>query len=299
MQNLKEIGDCILLKKIKSDQITDLFVGKNKNNNEIEFIKRIRKSELDDETKIKLSEKIKILQSLRNCSGIIHYKRLLKDEKYYGLVFEYCNGGNLLEYTKDYIKENKKPINEFFIQKIIKQLVSGIESLHSKKIIHRNIKLENILLNFDDYKNEYGKLPKELTFKNKTLNNKFTVKIADFKEYKEIEEDNGISSEKGNNNNAPENFNSGKGNTENSYEADLWSLGAITYELLTGLPPFEAKTSEEILKSIQEGKYTLPNNLKCSLEIITFINGLLEYNPKKRLNLEQIKSHSFLNKNPE
>ena len=180
MQNLKEIGDCILLKKIKSGQITDLFVGKNKNNNEIEFIKRIRKSELDDETKIKLSEKIRILQSLRNCSDIIHYKRLLKEENYYSLVFEYCNGGNLLEYTKDYIKENKKLINEFFIQKIIKQLVSGIESLHSKKIIHRNIKLENILLNFDDYKNEYGKLPKELTFKNKSLNNKFTVKIADF-----------------------------------------------------------------------------------------------------------------------
>ena len=103
----------------------------------------------------------------------------------------------------------------------------------------------------------------------------------------------------GNINNAPEIFNSGKGNAEYSYEADLWSLGAITYELLTGLPPFEGKTNEEIFKSIEEGKYTLPNNLKCSIEIITFINGLLQYYREKRLNLEKIKSHPFLNKNPE
>ena len=301
MECPREISDYILLKKIKSSPVTDMFVGKYKNNNEIVFIKVFRKSGLNSETRKKLNGKIEILKKLRGSRCIIYEKALLKDENYYYLIFEYCNGGNLSEYAKDYIKENKKPINEFFIQKIIKQLVSGIESLHSKNIIHRNIKLENILLNFDNYLNiaKNGKLPEELTFENKSLNREFTVKIADFKESKELKEDNGTSTVIRNVNNAPEIFNSGKGNAEYSYKADLWSLGAITYELLTGLPPFEGKTSEEIFKSIEEGKYTLPNNLKCSIEIITFINGLLQYYPEKRLNLEQIKSHHFLNKNPE
>ena len=297
MECHKEIENYILLKQIKSGPITDMFVGIFKEDNKIVFIKRIRRSGLDEETKIKLSRKITLLHNLRNSSYIIHYKALDKNEKnYYYLIFEYCNGGNLLEYAKDYIKENKEPINEFFVRKIIKKLVSGIEFLRSEKIIHSNIKLENILLNFDDFKNvaENGKLPKELTFENKSLKKSFTVKIADFKEHEKLTEENGTYSLKFKKvNNAPENLNS------KSYEADLWSLGAITYELLTGLPPFEAKTSDGIFKSIQEGKYALPINLKCSLEIITFINELLEYNPKKRLNLEQIKSQPFLNKNPE
>ena len=103
----------------------------------------------------------------------------------------------------------------------------------------------------------------------------------------------------GNINNAPEIFDVEKENKEYSFTADFWSLGAITYELLTGLPPFMGKTSEEIFKSIQEGIYTLPNNLNCSIEIISFINGLLQYYPGKRLNIQQIKSHPFLQKNPE
>jgi serine/threonine protein kinase len=80
-------------------------------------------------------------------------------------------------------------------------------------------------------------------------------------------------------------------------EVDLWSLGVITYELLTGSPPFLGKNIDEVFNSIKKGVYSLPKNLKVSVEIISFINGLLQYYPEKRLNWEQINSHHFLTKN--
>ena len=79
--------------------------------------------------------------------------------------------------------------------------------------------------------------------------------------------------------------------------ADLWSLGVITYELLTGTTPFTGTEFKEVFKKIENGLYKLPNKLKPSIEIISLINGLLQYYPEKRLNWEQIKEHPFLTKN--
>ena len=63
---------------------------------------------------------------------------------------EYCNGGDLKNYIKD-----KYPLNEFHIQKIINQLINPIEFMYSKNIVQRILKLNNILINFDDYPIKY------------------------------------------------------------------------------------------------------------------------------------------------
>ena len=296
-----QIGNYILKKLIGQNETTSLFLGINKKNNEILFIKRIIKSKLDSEAKTKLQRELNILNTLGKLKSqnIISLKEVTKSKNHYYIIFEYCNGGNLSDYVKEYIKENKKPLNEYYIQKIIKQLVTTIEYMHANRIIHRNIKLENILLNFDNHFNiaKNGQLPEKLSFQDKSLNKTFTIKLADLKDSKVLE---GLTTTVlGSNIIAPEAANAGEGNKGYGKSADLWSLGAITYELLTGLPPFEGKTFEELLKSIQEGIYTLPNNLKCSVEIITFINGLLQYYPEKRLNIHQITSHPFLVKKPE
>ena len=301
MKGYIEIGNYILKKQIGGREATSLFLGISKEDNEILFIKRINKSKVDSEGMEKLKREINILKTLGKLKSqnIISLKEFTESKNHYYIIFEYCNGGNLSDYAKEYIKENKTPLNEYDIQKIIMQLVTTIEYMHANKIIHRNIKLENILLNFDSHFNiaKNGELPEELSFQDKSLNKTFTVKLADLKDSKILE---GLTTTVlGSNISAPEVANAREGNKGYGKSADLWSLGAITYELLTGIPPFEGKTSEEILKSIQEGICTLPNNLKCSPEIITFINGLLQYYPEKRLNIHQITSHPFLVKNPE
>ena len=289
-----EVGKYILKKKLSKGDTVDTFLGFHKKNSELVFVKRFIKGNMNNEDKKKLNNEIRILKNL-NSPNIISLKDFAKSQNHYYIILEYCNGGNLSKYIKDYIQENKKPLNEFLIQKIIKQITSAIEYIFSKKLVNRNIKLENMLLNFDSHINiaQNRNLPSELTFEEKSLNKIFTIKLTGLdrsEEFKKVR-DNRVMI--GNPDKMADNLDAGDPSD------DLWSLGLITYELLTGSPPIIGHTSEELYKSIQEGKYNLPDNLKCSIEIISFINGLLEINTEKRLNLEQIKSHPFLNISPE
>ena len=62
---------------------------------------------------------------------------------------EYCNGGGLSDCLEEYQKKNRKPFPEELVQYLMRQIVSGIHFLHSKNILHRDIKLDNILVHFD------------------------------------------------------------------------------------------------------------------------------------------------------
>ena len=217
------------------------------------------------------------------------------------IALEYCNGGNLLQYQKFYQKTTKSTLNELYIQKIMKQITAGLEYMHSKKIIHRDIKLENILLNFDKYQNLAikGNLPPKVKYENISLGDSFTVKIADLGFSKDIESSDVTATILGTPiNMSPDIIQNYVSSETKSYNTsvDLWSLGAITYELLTGKPAFSEREHEKVFKLIMEGKYTLPTSMVVSVEIISFINGLLQFYPEKRLNWEQIKTHPFLTK---
>ena len=106
-----QIGNYILKKLIGKNETTSLFLGINKENNEILFIKRIIKSKLDSEAKAKLQRELNILNTLGKLKSqnIISLKEVTKSKNHHYIIFEYCNGGNLSDYVKEYIKENKKP----------------------------------------------------------------------------------------------------------------------------------------------------------------------------------------------
>ena len=81
-------------------------------------------------------------------------------------------------------------------------------------------------------------------------------------------------------------------------KADIWSLGAITYEMLTGRDLFKAKNLKDLINKIDIGNYFLDvKDLSC--EMISFLNCMLQYYPKKRLSAEELAKHQFLNKDPE
>ena len=165
--------------------------------------------------------------------------------------------------------------------------------------------MKNILLNFDTYPNvpKNGNLPPKLKYSEKSLNKAFTVKIADLGYAKDlIKESEGatiLGSPMYMSPDIVEKYtDQGKEDKKYNSSVDLWSLGVITYELLTGSAPFPGKNCEEVFKSIKKGIYHLPKKLRPSIEIISFLNGLLQYYPEKRLNWQQINSHPFLTKNP-
>ena len=285
-----------------STKTADIYLAFDKRTYALVALKHIHKNKLTEDGLKYLNSKLKNLDEIKH-KNIISFKRYGISERHYGIFLEYCNGGDLSNYLKNYIEENQQPLNEFLIQKIIKQIAPAIEYMNSKNIIHRDIKLENILINFDDYPNFLinGNLPPPLKFKDKSLNKPLTIKIADIIYSKNLLKNNEGSTILGYStahDTIDKNINEKKDDITYNTSIDLWSLGAITYELLTGSSPIMGKTIEEIYQNFQKGIYSFPKKLICSIEIISFINGLLQNCPEKRLNWEQIKEHPFLIKDP-
>ena len=303
MKGIKQINNYKFIYEIGKGSASNVYLAVNEKTNELFAIKQISFEKITEKSSMEnFKRELKLLNSFKN-ENIIKILGIEKTKNNIYLVLEYCNGGNLMEYKKYYEYHYKKQMNELYIQKILKQIINGLEYMHHKKIVHRDIKLDNIVINF-------SKFPKKLKDKNEiitpikleqtSLDDDFQIKIADLGYAKDLSIDLTASTFCGTPiTMAPETmenqFNENKYNTK----ADLWSLGAITYELLIGHPPFYENNIKDLMNKIKNGTYTLPKNKKISLEIISFINGLLQFNPDKRMNWEQIKKHPFITKKVE
>ena len=300
-KSIKQVTNYYLIEEIGRGASAIVYLSVDDKKDELVAIKTIPVENLKkDNGLINLKRELQILHKLKH-DNIVKIKDFQSTKRNNYVVMEYCNGGNLDQYKRFYERVTKCTLNEFFIQKIMRQITDGLEYMHSKNIVHRDIKLENILLNFNKYSNYAikGNLPPKVKYEEVTLNDSFTIKIADLGYSKELNESMGSTILGTPQNMSPDIIVNYVGNETKKYNTsvDLWSLGTITYQLLTGKYPFIGKTHNEIFNHVMEGKYSLPSSLTASIEIITFINGLLQFYPEKRLNWEQIKSHPFLTKN--
>ena len=255
-------------------------------------IKQIDKSVLSDKRYKKyLNNEIFILRHINNEYTIKLYD-MTSDLNYIYLVFEYCNGGDLQMCLKRQLELHKHSFSQEQVQHIMKQVISGFVYLHSSKILHRDIKLENILVQF----------PTEEDKDNLNIL-KAKIKITDFGFSRYLKGDNLAKSVLGSPNSMDPHIlkKMARIDNDNDYaydqKADIWSLGVVTYELLIGCPPFEASSYEELLDKIEKGKYRIPHQVILSTEAISFLNGMLQYNPENRLDVTELSKQYFLTRN--
>ena len=287
MQNV--IKGYKLEKEIGSGSFSKVFYGVKMEDGRKCAIKKIDKSYLNDKRYKKyINNEIYILKNIKSDYTIKFYE-VIMDLNYIYLVFEYCNGGDLEKCLKKYKEIYNKPFPQEVVQHIMRQVIAGFVYLHSCKILHRDVKLENILVQF---KTEEDR--KSLNMLNANY------KITDFGFSRYLKGDNLAKSVLGN----PINMDPAimrklarvDNNTDFGYDqkADIWSLGTVTYELLIGCPAFEASSYEELISKIEKGEYRIPHEIILSSEAISFLLSMLRYNPESRLDVESLSKQYFL-----
>lgn len=245
-------------------------IGIHKISNIKRAIKTIEKSTIKTEDeKSQFLNELEILHQLDH-PNIVRLYEYFEDDATYHLVTEYMPGGELF----DYIIHNKS-CSESIIAGFLKQILSTLAFIHSKGLVHKNIKPENLLLD----RNHPEAIVKLIDFGT-------SVSMAKQKQRQRS----GTSFYA-----APEVFRK----TGYDEKADIWSCGVVFYVMLCGKPPFYGKSDSEILNKVQNGKYSTsgPEWAGVSVSAIQLIDKMLEKKPKKRISAQDALKDPWLLKN--
>uniref|UniRef100_A0A2R8MSG5 non-specific serine/threonine protein kinase n=1 Tax=Callithrix jacchus TaxID=9483 RepID=A0A2R8MSG5_CALJA len=188
---------------------------------------------------------------------------VIETEKTLYLIMEYASGGEVFDYLVAHGRMKEKEARAKF-----RQIVSAVQYCHQKRIVHRDLKAENLLLDAD-----------------------MNIKIADFGFSNEFTVGSKLDTFCGSPPYAaPELF---QGKKYDGPEVDVWSLGVILYTLVSGSLPFDGQNLKELRERVLRGKYRIPFYMSTDCE--NLLKRFLVLNPIKRGTLEQIMKDRWIN----
>ena len=217
-----------------------------------------------------------------NHPNITKILELFEDKEYILIIMEYINGGNLFSFLK-----KRRKVSEKTAKFLYKQIILGIKYMHKQNIVHRDIKLENILID---------------------LNN--NIKICDFGIGRVLTSPEQLLFDQCGTPMyiAPEILLSTNEKGYKGFPVDIWSSGIALYILLSGSLPFSFKNGKSIsiedsdkndFNNSEELQFSIINSDPKHIENISdevrdLLNGLLNKDPDKRLTCDEILSHPWL-----
>ena len=233
-------------------------------------INKVKENEIDD---MEIKNEINILKKLDH-PNIVKILEFYSTEKAYYIITSYCPCGELYNQIKYQYNENQLAV-------LFYQVFSGLYYLHSKNIVHRDLKLENILIT-------------EIEKEKKTGKSLFWIKIIDFGTAKIFEKNKSEKAVVGSSYYiAPEVL-----QKKYNEKCDTWSAGVILYMLICGRAPFDGADDDEIIANIKKGTYNhFHKKLAASSpEVQDLVTKLLEVNVNKRLSAAEALQHPWFTK---
>ncbi|XP_074533830.1 death-associated protein kinase 3 isoform X1 [Halichoeres trimaculatus] len=218
--------------------------------------------------KEEIEREVNILQQLQH-PNIITLHDVFENRTDVVLILELVSGGELFDFLAQ-----KESLSEEEATQFIKQILDGVQYLHSKRIIHFDLKPENIML-----LDRNNPLPR--------------IKLIDFGLAHQIEAGEDFKNIFG----TPEFVAPEIVNYERlGLEADMWSIGVITYILLSGASPFLGDTKQETLGNISALNYQFDEELFHNTSELakSFIRQLLEKDTRKRMTIEDALNHHWI-----
>ena len=261
-----------IISKLGKGSFGSVFKVQNIKTNEIRALKVIKKTSIiyqDDDHKF--LKEIEILIKLEHPNIIKIYEYYTDDINFY-LITDYISNGELYNYVY-----KAKSFNERQTQYIMKQVLCAVNYLHLNNIAHRDIKLENILVE------------QEITSNDEQLLN---VKLIDFgtSNYVKTENTNYFTVKVGSPfYMAPEVLNKKYNN-----KCDIWSCGVIMFMLLRGHPPFKGENQEELFKSIQNDIINYNEMTEISELAKELMSKMLERNVDLRYSADECLKHKWM-----
>ncbi|XP_078076859.1 serine/threonine-protein kinase 33 isoform X1 [Mustelus asterias] len=220
---------------------------------------------------VKLLEREVSILKLVDHEHIIHLEEVFETPKRVYLVTEVCEGGELST-----ILHRKKRLSEKETRHVIRSLASAIAYLHKNDIVHRDLKLENILVKNNESNSE--------------IDMKLNIKVTDF----------GLSVQKGGVGSdkmlqatcgtplymAPEVLSA----HQYTQQCDTWSIGVIMYTLLSGDPPFVANSEEKLAELINKGELRFDDSILQELSdgAKDVLTRLLKVDPAHRITANEL-----------
>ena len=232
-----------------------------------------KNKDLGEPNYIHVKNEIEILKKL-NHPSIVKIYEVYDIREFYFQINEYCKYNNLYDYYKFHLSEKQICI-------ILYQILSGVLYLHEHNIVHRDLKLENIMVDH---------IEKDLT----TSEPYFFIKIIDFGSCKVFNKEKKETQLIGTSYYiAPEVI-----NKSYNEKCDLWSVGVILYMLIGKKPPFDGYNLNKIFEKIIEEEYNKHSRkiLDFSDEVRDLLDKLLEKNIEKRLSAKEALNHPWFKK---
>ncbi|XP_052459948.1 serine/threonine-protein kinase ULK1 [Carassius gibelio] len=249
-----------------------VFKGRHKQKHDFEVaVKCINKKNLAKSQSL-LGKEIRILKELKH-ENIVSLLDFQEISGCVYLVMEYCNGGDLAEYL-----HSKGSLSEDTIRVLLQQLAGAMSVLRSKGIVHRDLKPQNILLSYS-------------TGRRSNPNN-ICIKLADFGFARYLQGNTMAATLCGSPMYmAPEVIMS----QNYDAKADLWSVGTIIYQCLTGKAPFQASTPQELRLFYERNRSLSPSiPRETSSHLRHLLLGLLQRNHGERMDFDELFHHPFL-----
>ena len=215
----------------------------------------------DEFSRRKVFQEVYILKKIRH-SNIIRLFEVFESSNHLLMVMEYAGRGDLLQYVKNKGRLKEKEARYFF-----KQIVYGLGHCHWRSVLHRDVKLDNILIDHDK-----------------------GVKIWDFGVSKIIKKHQKIVEQWGTPAYIAPEIIADKG--YQGFYVDIWSLGVLLYAMVCGAVPFKANNMQELYKNIMNKGFVFP--LPLSKEVKDLIRKMLNKVPDQRVLIPEILSHPWV-----
>ncbi|KAL2502960.1 Protein kinase superfamily protein [Forsythia ovata] len=262
------VGDYMVGRQIGSGSFSTVWHARHRVHGTEVAIKEIVTARLNLKLQESLKSEIFILKKINHPNIIRLHDMIEEPDKLY-IILEYCKGGDLSMYIQQHVGRIPEVTAKHFMQ----QLAAGLKVLRENNLIHRDLKPQNLLLSTDDENS--------------------VLKIADFGFARSLQPRGLAETLCGSPlYMAPEIMQLQKYDAK----ADLWSVGAIQFQLVTGKTPFTGNNQIQLLQNIMKSTELQfpPDAENLSPDCMDLCRKLLRRNPVERLTFEEFFNHPYL-----